>query len=171
MPPPLGGVQGTSELRLPARADKGPSRGSHKRFITGGGGQPAGLRRGYEHGAAVGSTPGSGKTKWGCGDILGLLSRSLQPPPKPPVWPLPFPPQSLPSRLPLRTFSLVLCSFGIPKSLTLLLPDSSLFPTSFPNLMPTVTPHRKGCPHDPLRLYISVWKAPSRGAWKRKRKT
>lgn len=46
VPPPLGGVQGTSELRLPARADKGPLRGSHKRFITGGGGQPAGLRRG-----------------------------------------------------------------------------------------------------------------------------
>lgn len=67
VPPPLVEGQGTPELRLPARADKGPSCGSHKRFITGGGGQPAGLRRGHEHGAALGSTPGSGKTEWGRG--------------------------------------------------------------------------------------------------------
>lgn len=156
------------ELRPPARADKGPSQGSHKRFIIGGGISLQDSGGGTSMERLWGLLQGAVRLigVWG---HLRPLSRP-QPPLKPQGRPLPFPLQSLPSSLTLRTLFLALCSYGTPKSLTLFLPGPSLPPTlPFPISCPP-DPHRKGCPHDPLRPSTSMWKAPSRGARRRKRK-
>lgn len=163
VPPPLRWGQGTPELRLPARADKGPSQGSHKRFITGGGGQPAGLRTGHKHGAALGSNPGSGKTEWGQGtpEASSPGPAASQTPKLTPPLPTSIPPLSLPLLCfvliwyPKVTDPIVVRSFPVP-------------PHLFPQSHAHCAPHRKGCPQDPLRPSTSVWKAPSRGAWRRK---
>lgn len=71
-----------------------------------GGGQPAGLRRGHEHGPAWGSTPKSGKIGRGW-EILRPSLQVLQPLPQL----LPFPSLTLPSSLPFRTLFPALCSW------------------------------------------------------------
>ena len=71
-----------------------------------GGGQPAGLRRGHEHGAAWGSTPKSGKIGRGW-EILRPSLQVLQPLPQL----LPFPSLTLPCSLPFRTLVPALCSW------------------------------------------------------------
>lgn len=98
----------------------------------------------------------------------------LQPPPKLQDCPLPFPPQFLPFSLPLRTLSSALCLFGTPKSLTQLLLDPSLvLPTSFLNLMPTMSPTEKVFPRtlsDHLQAcgrYPAGATAGGRGRWGR----
>uniref|UniRef100_A0A8C7ACH2 Transferrin receptor 2 n=1 Tax=Neovison vison TaxID=452646 RepID=A0A8C7ACH2_NEOVI len=131
--------------------------------------RPAGLRRGHEHGATLGSTSENGKTKWVGGHFRPSL-QVLPPPPNPQGWSLPFAPPSLPSSLPLGTLSPALCSFGTPEPLTVMARSYPLclFPQSHAHRAPT--PCSKGCPHDPLRPSTSVWRAPGSGAWRRKRK-
>lgn len=62
--PPYGGGEEQPRLRLPARADKGPS-GAPTNGLSLWGGLLAGFRRGRNHGATLGSTAESGKTMGG----------------------------------------------------------------------------------------------------------
>lgn len=168
VPPPWRG-QEMLALRPPARTDKGPSQGSHKRFIIGGGIslQDSGGGTSMERlwGLLQGAVRLSGV--WG---HLRPPVQALAPSQKPQGWPLPFPLQSLPSTLTLRTLFLALCSYGTPKSLTLFLPGLSLPLILLSPISCPPDPHRKGCPHDPLRPSTSMWKAPSRHAQRKKRK-
>lgn len=131
--------------------------------------QPAGLRRGHEHGATLGSTSENGKTKWGWGDTLGLLSGSFSPLPNPKAGASPShlrlsPPACLSGPFLLPGAPLALQSHCCAQ----ILPHP---PCLFPQSHAHHAPRSKGCPHDPLRPSTSVWRAPSSGAWRRKRKT
>lgn len=134
--------------------------------------QPAGLRRGREHGATLGSTSENGKTKRGWGTLLafspGPSAPSHTPRPPPPL-PTSISPLQLASQdafpcLVLLGHSRVTGSYG-----QILPHPPHLFPQSHGRRAPL--PLSKGCPHDPLRPSTSVWRAPSSGAWRRKRKT
>lgn len=91
----------------------------------------------------------------GSGDTLGLLSGSFSLLPNPKA--LLFPPQSLLSRLPLRTLSSASCSFGTPKSLTQLLPDPSLSSTPLsPVSCPPCPPQKRLSPGPSQTIYKHV---------------